>query len=740
MSMDGRVNAADYGLLNLKAMKCNEYASILSDQNFLNAINLNESFIDWNSMHRPTRLLDSGPNKHTPPSGLNDAGDLHEDSDFSDLVLRYINQMLMEEDIEEKSCILQESAALHAAEKSFYDALMVKELPFNTSHHTVPFNSTKSKDAAAESTTCFGDTDFGFDVSGSSFLPSALSNFDSQSRFHPSYSSLSSTSSVVDGFVDSPVSTLSFPDMLCDGRSAVQFQKGLGDASRFLLTDNEILDYMGTGVLLGKDQKDDSDSVVVKVEKKNELSSIRDGSRGKKNHHSEDLLEDGRSSKQSAIYVEPNVRSKMFDEVLLCDEGKTNPAQCEFVCNGVTDVQQKGQLKGSNGVKGCGKKQGGKKDVVDLRTLLSLCAQSVAANDQRGGTDLLKRIREHASPTGDGMQRLAHYFSAGLEARMAGSGTTIYKALLSRPTSAVDVLKAYHLFLGIFPFTKLSHFVSNKTIMHTAQNKKRLHIIDFGILYGFQWPCLIQRLSTRPGGPPELRITGIDFPCPGFRPSQRVEETGCRLANYAETFGVPFKFKAIAQKWETIKIEDLELDNNETLVVNCSYRFRNLLDETVMVHSPRNKVLDLIRKMNPEIFIQGIVNGSYNSPFFVTRFREALFFFSSLFDLLEATVARDTQERMLVEKTMWGREAMNVIACEGGERIERPETYKQWQVRNQRAGFRQIPFDEEILKMAKDRARSGYHKDFMIDEDGLWTLQGWKGRILYAISSWKPAY
>ncbi|KVI04910.1 scarecrow-like protein 14 isoform X1 [Cynara cardunculus var. scolymus] len=745
MFMDGRVNA-DYGLLNLKAMKCNESASILSDQNFLNAINLNDSFIDLNSMHRPTRLLDSGPSKRSSPSALKDEGDLHEDSDFSDLVLKYINQMLMEEDIEEKSCMLQESAALHAAEKSFYDALMVKERPSNASHLTVPFNSTKSKDAVAESLTCFGGnssiggTDFRFDVSGSSLLPSALINFDSQSRFQPSYSSLSSTSSVVDVFVDSPVSTLSFPDMFCDGRSTVQFQKGLGDASRFLPSDDGILDYMDTGVLLGKDQKDDSYAVVVKVEKEHKISSIPDGSRGKKIRHSKDLLEDGRSSKQSAVYIEPHVRSKMFDEVLLCDEGKTNSAQCEFVRNGVTNVQQKGQPKGSNGVKARGKNQGGKKDAVDLRILLSLCAQSVAANDQRGVTDLLKRIREHASPTGDGMQRLAHYFCAGLEARMAGSGTVIYKALLSRPTSAVDVLKAYHLFLGIFPFTKLSHFVSNKTIMRAAQNKKRLHIIDFGILYGFQWPCLIQRLSTRPGGPPELRITGIDFPCPGFRPSQRVEETGCRLANYAETFGVPFKFKAIAQKWETIKMADLELDNNETLVVNCAYRFRNLLDETVMVHSPRNEVLDLIRKMNPEIFIQGVVNGSYNSPFFVTRFREALFFFSSLFDLLEATVASDTQERMLIEKTLWGREAMNVIACEGGERIERPETYKQWQVRNQRAGFRQIPFDEEILKMAKDRARSGYHKDFMIDEDGHWTLQGWKGRILYAISSWKPAY
>ncbi|CAH1430627.1 unnamed protein product [Lactuca virosa] len=637
-------------------MKCNEYASILSDQNFLNAMNLNESSIDWNSI---TSLPDSATSNHTLPSSLNDKGDHHEDLDFSDLVLKYINQMLMEEDIEEKNCTLQKTAALHATEKSFYDALMKKEVPYD-------------KYATSESITYINGRDLSCDVTDSPLLPNPLIDFDSQSRFHPS---LSSTSNVV----DSPVSILSFPD-------------------------------------------------IVKVEIKHEINSIRDESRGKKNHHSKDHSDDERTSKQSAVYAEPTVRSKMFDEILLYGGGnKTHPF--------------KSQPKEPKPVKSRGKKQGSKKEVVDLRTLLTLCAQSVSTNDQIGVTDLLKKIKQHASPTGDGMQRLAHYFSIGLEARMAGSGTGIYNSLISKPTSAIDILKAYHLFLGILPFTKLSHFVSNKTIIQTSQNKTKLHIIDFGIFYGFQWPSVIQSLSSRPGGPPELRITGIDFPCPGFRPSQRVEETGSRLSNYAETFGVKFKFKAIAQKWETITLQDLELDSEETLIVNCPYRLRNLLDETVMADndSPRNKVLKLIKETNPEIFIQGIVNGSYNAPFFVTRFREALFFFSSLFDLLEANVGREVEERMLIERTIWGREAMNVIACEGGERIERPETYKQWQVRNQRMGFRQVAFDRKILEVAKEKTRLlGYHKDFVIDEDGGWMLQGWKGRILYAISCWKP--
>ncbi|KAL0321932.1 UNVERIFIED_CONTAM: Scarecrow-like protein 14 [Sesamum calycinum] len=498
---------------------------------------------------------------------------------------------------------------------------------------------------------------------------------------------------------------------------------------------------MARWILLGKGQKEGHTSMVVKVEKNINSEESSDLSRGKKNPYHESMgLQDERSSKQSATYSESTVTPEMFDKVLLCSGGRNESALRKELSEVSKLTPQSAYLKGSTGGKTRGKKQGGKRNVVDLRTLLTLCAQAVAADDRRTANEFLKQIRQHATPTGDGMQRLAHYFADGLVARMAGSGTQIYTSVINMPTSAADVLKAYHIYLATCPFRKISNFFAIKTIMNLSAKVTRLHIIDFGILYGFQWPCFLQRLSSRPGGPPKLRITGIDLPCPGFRPSERVEETGRHLARYAETFKVPFEFNAIAQKWETITLEDLKINTDELLVVNCLYRFRNLLDETVMVNSPRNIVLNLIRKMNPAVFVLGIVNGSYNAPFFITRFREALFHYSSLFDMLEAIIPREIHERMLLERIVFGREAMNVIACEAAERIERPETYKQWQARNMRAGFEQLPLDKEIMKMARNRVESSYHKDFVIDEDGHWMLQGWKGRIVYALSSWRPAY
>ena len=61
------------------------------------------------------------------------------------------------------------------------------------------------------------------------------------------------------------------------------------------------------------------------------------------------------------------------------------------------------------------------------------------------------------------------------------------------------------------------------------------------------------------------------------------------------------------------------------------------------------------------------------------------------------------------------------------DRVERPETYKQWQARNDRAGLRQLPLDPDIVKAVSDKVRDNYHRDFVIYVDQNWLLQGWKG-------------
>lgn len=612
-----------------------------------------------------------------------------QDCDFNDVVFQYISQMLMEEDIGDKPCLLHEPSALEATEKSLYEAIGETYPPQD--YCAIPqTNSSSISESPVEGCVSSNTSD----SSGLDSNSSPNSYWESNAELHGHF---------IPGIVS--------PSGQSSARSVDAFEK----------TDSLGPFKEGSTELGGKFL---SNNVI-----------ISDISRGKRNPYSEHMsLEEeqhGRTNKQSAVYVEPEVSSEMLDMVLL------NGTKGE---SALRQAWQDGQMKDSNEStsKVRGKKKGRKREVVDLRALLTLCAQAVAVADQRSATELLKKIRQHASFTGDGMQRMAYYMADGLEARLAGSGTQIYRALMYKPTSATDTLKAYQLFQTACPFKKLSNFFSNRTIRNAAEKASKLHIIDIGIGYGFQWPCLIQRLSSRPGGPPRVRITGIDLPQPGFRPAERIEETGNRLKNYAEKFKVPFQFNAVAQKWDSIRVEDLRLDRDEVLVVNCIYRLKNLLDETVVVESPRDTVLRLIKQTNPDVFILGVVNAAHSAPLFIQRFREALFHFSTLFDLLETNVPRNVPERALIEREIFGRQAMNIIACEGPERVERPETYKQWQLRNLRAGFRPLPLNDEIVRTAKDRVKTYYHKDFMIQEDNNWLLQGWKGRLVYALSTWRP--
>ncbi|KAF8667785.1 hypothetical protein HU200_052596 [Digitaria exilis] len=585
----------------------------------------------------PQMATESYSNPSSTVSRAYTETDNPEDWEFiSDESLNYISRMLLEEDIDEKVSMYQaESATLRAAAKPFYDILGHK-FPPSPEHQPRPW----SMDSPSES----GSSSRTQSVAGTVTSSSISGAVDSNQRFDDArreqleaYGGLcgqssqplvgpSSDACSAEGVLEDPLITNGrIPEYLFESLPTWDFRRGIEEAQKFLPVVNKlVIDLEAGGVARPQEARKDVSS---NSRKEHVLST-------KKNIQREDLdLMEGRNIKQSAFSSDEPDWIEMFDDLLT--EKKATDLR-ELMRNEASKNSQVTQTKGPTGPRTRGRKPT-KKDVVDLRTILIHCAQAVAADDRRTANELLKQIRHHSKPNGDGTQRLAHCFADGLEARLAGTGSQLYRMLVAKRTTASDMLKAYHLYLAACPFKRLSHFLSNQTILGVTKNASKIHIIDFGIYFGFQWPCLIRRLSKREGGPPVLRITGIDVPQPGFRPTERIEETGQRLAEYAKKFGVPFEYQGIASKWETIRVEDLKVGKDEVVIVNCLYRFRNLIDETVAVDSPRNRVLNTIRQVNPAIFVHGIVNGSYSVPFFITRFREALFHFSALFDMLEAT-------------------------------------------------------------------------------------------------------
>ncbi|KAK9940550.1 hypothetical protein M0R45_017205 [Rubus argutus] len=691
---------------------------------------------NFNSSFNVQTLLPDMLNEHPNPnssalsSSFSAEGD---DGEFGDSVLNFINQVLMEEDMESKPCMLLDPLALEATEESLYDVIGGGKYPASqdqVQNVEIPdggYFSESFSDSSSSRSQSVESPPVNAHIQEN--RPSILQNpipenfvFQSTSRAR------SQLSSNGNGMVGTITSELMVPDMLTASELLVHFNRGVEEASKFL----------PRGLLISAQ----SNKLYGVAKEKDGSEHFGTGLRGKKNHQREDVdLEDGRSTKQSAVYMddEESELSDVFETVLLCGRGKPLPFECkdDQVCQDEANngLQQDGQVVGI----GNGKAHGNKKEVIDLTALLILCAEAVSVDDRGTAIELLEQIRQHSSPFGDSSQRLAHCFENALEARLAGTGSQMYAALTSKRISAADTLKFFQAYIAACPFMKMSMIFANEMILKVAEKAETLHIVDFGILYGFQWPALIHCLSRRADGPPKLRITGLERPLSGFRPQERVQETGHRLAKYCKRFNVPFEYYGIAKKWETVQFEDLKVQRNEVLAVNCLFRFKYLLDQTVVVNSPRDNVLNLIRKMNPDVFVQSDVNGSHHAPFFVSRFREALLYYSAFFDILDSNLPHEDEMRLGFEKEFIGREVLNIVACEGSERIVRPETYKQWQVRNSRAGFRQLPLDREVMKKIQDKVKQGYHPDFVVDEDGRWMLQGWKGRIMCASACWAPS-
>ncbi|KAJ4781056.1 GRAS transcription factor [Rhynchospora pubera] len=497
---------------------------------------------------------------------------------------------------------------------------------------------------------------------------------------------------------------------------ASEYSKGLEEGMKFLPNIEKLrIDFQGNNLSIPSPCN-------LNEEKSKNQGSVINGSNSKKKLNNEDLdILEGRNCKIPQSYSEEPVRDQKLDEVILYND--------DYIYK-VASLRE--GMKANMRIK-----QTVKEHFTDVKDLLIRCSHLVATSDCQAAEDIIKQIRKQSSPDGDSTHRLALVLADALEARLTGTGSEVYNRFVSKRISTSDILKIQYLLMTLTPFLRATYCIAKDRILKLVDKASKLHIIDFGIGFGFQWPSLIQDLSEQKDGVVKLKITGIDFPRPGFRPTERVDETGRRLAEYAKSFNVPFEYNGIVSKLEDICNEDLKIEKDELLVVNSMYRFRQLGDESIALDSPRNEVLNFIHGLKPKLFLHGVVSASF-SPFFVTRFRQVMLHYASMFDILDAFVPRDNKVRQLIEREMLAREVLNLIACEGAASVERPETYKQWHLRNMRAGFEQIPVESALLEWSQKKLKAIFDNRYFMEEDSNWILLGWRGKTLHALSMWKP--
>lgn len=167
----------------------------------------------------------------------------------------------------------------------------------------------------------------------------------------------------------------------------------------------------------------------------------------------------------------------------------------------------------------------------------------------------------------------------------------------------------------------------------------------------------------------------------------------------AASFNVPFSFNVLPVDLPELTAAMVKREEGELVLVNCSLRLHSLMDETVTPSNPRGAVLRTMRQLQPALATLVEQNTNHNSPFFLSRFLEALHYYALLFDALDTSVA-DSEERRLFERQVLGRAIVNVVAAEGQERTERQEPLGHWQRRVQRAGFAPWALSRDVVATA----------------------------------------
>ncbi|XP_047327064.1 DELLA protein GAI-like [Impatiens glandulifera] len=361
--------------------------------------------------------------------------------------------------------------------------------------------------------------------------------------------------------------------------------------------------------------------------------------------------------------------------------------------------------------------------------LLMSCAETIqrgeftlAATLVEEMQDLLTRVN-----TDCGIGKVAGYFIDALSQRIFSPPQPV-----SSVASVYENEILYRHFYEACPYLKFAHFTANQAILEAFHGHDCVHVVDFNLMEGLQWPALIQALALRPGGPPLLRLTGIGPPSPDGRDSLR--EIGLRLAELARSVNVRFAFRGVAaSRLEDVKPWMLQVNPKEAIAVNSIMQFHRLLATDPTRPAPMDSVLKWIKTLNPKIVTVVEQEVDHNQPEFLERFMEALYYYSTMFDSLE--VCSIQPEKALAEMYIQ-KQIYNVVCCEGSGRVERHETLDKWRARFGQAGFHPVHLGSNAYKQASMLLTLFSAEGYSVEEnDGCLTL-GWHNRPLIAASAW----
>ncbi|GMJ03256.1 hypothetical protein HRI_003994800 [Hibiscus trionum] len=362
--------------------------------------------------------------------------------------------------------------------------------------------------------------------------------------------------------------------------------------------------------------------------------------------------------------------------------------------------------------------------------LLSAYGEAKEKNQTELADVILRCVTEKGSPVGETLERIAF--------NLLSQDVQCQRDYLMQESSK-NFEAAFKTFYQLFPYGRFAHFAANSAILEAMPNDADvLHIVDFDIGVGIQWPPLIEAMAMQHK---TLRLTSIRWGEEHFGHSPwRFQDTKGQLCNLARSFGLKLKV-------EEMGIEDLanELEgmkkrsgSREWLAFNCMVGLPH------MGKSKSRKLVNEFLEIAKQVLARnrGIITlgdgdaceNLKNTSGFGAFFNGQLMHCQAIIESMESDIAKHLDQ---------ARMAMECLFV--GPNISAQAWFQKWEQMNETCRF-EAATRLEGLKVSRERVMEA--KEMVREKENSYEVRiggnsenelalEWRGNLLVKVSCWR---